>query len=162
MDTLDGIPDSGGGFPFTSAKLAATRNDVPCELGLLPFEDGAHFTRSIWVVYISEWTTWTHVIIPVDNRLDMPDPDMITSLCGLVANAITRWHSHIEDEEALVVLRRPGPRGVSDADWHIFRLVREAAAGRDTAPWSFHIATPGGARELMPNGEIWPDVPSPR
>ena len=62
----------------------------------------------------------------------------------------------------MVVLRRPGPREVNDADKHIYRLIREAAPGLDTTPWSFHIATPDGASELMHNGEIWPDVPYPR
>jgi hypothetical protein len=47
-----------------------------------------------------------------------------------------------------VVLRRPEPTEISMADAYIFRLVREAAAGRETADWAFYVAGPGGVLEV--------------
>lgn len=131
------------------------RNDIPCELGGLPFNDDGSFTRSIWVVFVSELGAWTHAVFPFDSD------DDIASMSRLAASATGRWLCETDEEEALVVFRRLGPREATAADWHVFRLVREAAAGRDPAPWSFHVATPNGALELMPDGKVWPDVPSP-
>lgn len=141
--------------------VVAMRNDIPYELGILPFQEGALFTRSIWVTYIGELGPWTHAVMPVDNQIGMPDPQNIAGLAVLVANAVKPVWCRLPEDEALVVLRRPGPRAISDADWHIYRLIREAIAEREPVPWSFHVATPNGARELMPDGGTWPDVSSP-
>lgn len=48
----------------------------------------------------------------------------------------------------MIVLRRPGPAEISEADAYIFRLVRQAAIGRETAPWTFHVVGPDGIREV--------------
>ena len=48
----------------------------------------------------------------------------------------------------MIVLRRRGSPQVSEADAHIFRQVRQAAARRETAPWAFHVAGPAGIREV--------------
>ncbi len=40
------------------------------------------------------------------------------------------------------------PPEISEADAHIFRRVRQAAARRETAPWAFHVAGPAGTREV--------------
>ena len=53
-----------------------------------------------------------------------------------------------DDEKAMIVLRRPGPAEISEADAYIFRLVRQAAVGRETAPWAFHVVGPDGIREV--------------
>ena len=110
----------------------------------------AAMTRSVvacWVIYMGVWGIWTHAVLPVDNRLDMGDPENIAGVCELVAGLIGPSICH-EDEEALVVLRRPASPEPSLADEHIFRLIREAAATRETAPWSFFVTGPDGAREL--------------
>jgi hypothetical protein len=120
---------------------------VPRKLGTLPFGPNHEITRSLWVVFLGEWGFWTHAVLPLDNRLDMGDPDNIARECDLVANLIDPPGCH-DDEEALVILRRPAPPDPSPADEHIFRLIHEAAATRETAPWSFFIAGPVGAREL--------------
>lgn len=52
------------------------------------------------------------------------------------------------DEKAMIVLRRPGPAELSEADAYIFRLVQQAAIGRETAPWAFHVVGPDGIREV--------------
>ena len=56
----------------------------------------------------------------------------------------------------MIVLRRPGSPQVSDANAHIFRQVRQAAARRETAPWAFHVAGPAGTREVTEHG-AWQD-----
>ena len=135
------------GLPLTAADLALAHYDVPRDLGALPFGPDDKITRSLWVVFVGEWGIWTHAVVPVDNRLDMGDPDSIADDCELVASLMGPPGCH-QGEEALVVLRRPAPPDPSPADERIFRLIREAAATRETAPWSFFITGPDGAREL--------------
>ncbi len=135
------------GLPLTAADLALAHFDVPRDLGALPFGPDDMITRSLWVVFVGEWGIWTHAVLPVDDRLDMGDPDNIAGLCDEVALLIRPPRCH-EDEEAIVVLRRPAPPGPSPADEHIFRLICEAAATRETARWSFFTAGPDGVREL--------------
>ena len=48
----------------------------------------------------------------------------------------------------MIALRRPGPAEISEADAYIFRLVRQAVIGRETAPWTFHVVGPDGIREV--------------
>jgi hypothetical protein len=147
MDTYteEDIP---AGLPLTAADIALAHYDVPRDLGALPFGPNDKITRSLWVVFVGEWGIWTHATIPLDNRLDMGDEDDIARMCDLVGSLIRPPGCH-EGEEAIVVLRRPAPPDPSPADERIFRLVREAAANRETAPWSFFVAGPDGARELF-------------
>lgn len=135
------------GLPLTASELTRARFEEPRVLGTLPFGRDDQINRSLWVIYMGVWGIWTHAVLPVDNRLDMGDAENIAGLCELVAGLIGPSLCH-EDEEALVVLRRPASPEPSPADEHIFRLIREAAASRETAPWSFFVTGPDGAREL--------------
>lgn len=147
MDHYAKTEDIPPGLPLTAADLALARYDVLRDLGALPFRPDDTITRSLWVIFVGEWGIWTHAVVPVDNRLDMGDPDNIAGDCELVASLMGPPGCH-EGEEALVVLRRPAPPDPSPGDERIFRLIREAAATRETAPWSFFITGPDGAREL--------------
>ena len=147
MDERAEAEDIPPGLPLSAADRALVRHDVPRDLGALPFGPDDTITRSLWVIFVGEWGIWTHAVVPMDNRLDMGDSDSIAVECDLVASLIAPPGCH-DDEEALVILRRPAPPEPSPADEHIFRLIREAAATRETAPWSFFITGPDGAREL--------------
>lgn len=148
MDTLVDSADAPTGLPLTEAKLAAARRDVPQRLGADPFPPGALCSRSLWIVFIGEWGVWTHAMLPIDNRLDMPDRKHIERLCVIAGMCLAPAPCH-DNEEALVVLRRPGPAAVSEADAYIFRLVCEATASQETAPWTFYVTGPDGARECF-------------
>ena len=147
MGTLSDSTGTRGGLPLTEADLAAARNDVTRRLGALPFLPESA-TRSLWVVFLGQAGVWTHAVLPVDDRLDKPDPEHITRLAKIVAIGLTFPLSYA-NEEALVVLRRPAPAVISEADAYIFRLVCEAAAARETAPWRFYVTGPDGARECF-------------
>ncbi len=147
MGTLSESTATRGGRPLTGAELAAARAEVPQRLGTLPFLPGAA-SRSLWVVFLGETGVWTHAVLPVDDRLDKPDPDHIAHLCTMVGIGLTYPLSYA-NEEALVVLRRPATAAISEADAYIFRLVCEAAAARETAPWRFYVTGPDGARECF-------------
>jgi hypothetical protein len=144
LESEDEIPP---GLPFGPAEIAAARDYEPRDLGTLPFGPDDVITRSLWLVYVGEWGIWTHAVLPVDNRLDMGDPDKIASECELMGMLIKPSNCH-DGEEALVVLRRPAPPNPSPADECILRLIREATADHETGPWSFFITGPDGAREL--------------
>ena len=147
MDTLSNISDTSYEIPLSDADQTALRPALLHDLGTMPFESGALISRSLWVIFIGEWGVWTHAVLPVDDRLDMPDRKSITGLCDLVGSLMSPPLCH-DDEKAMIVLRRPGPAEISEADAYIFRLVRQAAIGRETAPWTFHVVGPDGIREV--------------
>jgi hypothetical protein len=147
MGTLSESIGIRSGCLLTEAELAAARAGVAQHLGTLPFLPGAA-SRSLWVVFLGQTGVWTHAVLPVDDRLDKPDPDHIARLCTMVGVGLTYPLSYA-NEEALVVLRRPAPAAISAADAYIFRLVCEAATDRETAPWRFYVTGPDGARECF-------------
>ena len=148
METLRDLVSATSGLPLTEADRAAARQEVPRRIGALPFPPGAAFTRSLWLVFAGARGAWTHKVLPIDDRLDMPDREHVAGLCGLVGMAL-EFPLHHADEEALVVLRRPAPAVLTAADACIFRLVCQAAVDRKTAPWTFYVAGPDGARECF-------------
>jgi len=147
MDEYAEAEDIPPGLTLSPADVALAHDDVPRDLGALPFGPDDTITRSLWVVFVGEWGIWTRASLPLDNRLGRGDVDDIAFMCDLTASLIEPPGCH-EDEEALIILRRPAPPNPGPADERIFRLIREAAATRETAPWSFFITGPGGAREL--------------
>jgi hypothetical protein len=147
MDTLSNISDTSYQLPLSEADQTALRPALLHDLGTMPFESGALISRSLWVIFIGEWGVWTHAVLPVDDRLDMPDKESITGLCDLVGGLMSPPLCH-DDEKAMIVLRRPGPAEITEADAYIFRLVHQAAIGRETASWTFHVVGPDGIREV--------------
>jgi hypothetical protein len=111
------------GLPLSAADLALAHFGVPRKLGTLPFGPDDKITRSLWV----------------------PDPDGIAVDCGVIARMMER---PLPDEIAFVVLRRPGPAEISEADQYILRVLCHAAAGRQTAPWRFYVTGPDGVRRV--------------
>ena len=147
MDTLSNTSDTNYELPLSEADQAALRPALLHDLGALPFKPGALISRSLWVIFIGRWGIWTHATLPVDDRLGIPDKENITGLCDLVGSLIRPPLCH-DDEKAMIVLRRPGSATISQADGYIFRLVRQAAADRETAPWAFYLVGPDGIREV--------------
>ncbi len=151
MGTLSNASDTNYELPLSEADQTALRPALLHDLGALPFRPGAPISRSLWVIFIGEWGVWTHATLPIDDRLDMPDKENITGLCDLVSSLIRPPRCH-DDEKAMIVLRRPGPAELSKADAHIFSLVRQAAVGRETAPWAFYVVGQEGIREVTEGG----------
>jgi hypothetical protein len=147
MNTLSNSSDTGYDLPLSEAAQNVLRPAVLRDLGSLPFPPGAPISRSLWVIFIGEGGIWTRAVLPVDDSLDMPDEETITGLCHLVGSLIRPPGCH-DGEKAMVVLRRPGPAEISAADACIFRLVRDAAAGQEAAPWAFYVVGPDGVCEL--------------
>jgi hypothetical protein len=147
MDTLSNMSDTSYQLPLSEADQTALRPALLRDLGTMPFESGALISRSLWVIFIGEWGVWTHATLPVDDRLDMPDKESITGLCDLVGSLMRPPLCH-DDEKAMIVLRRPGSAEISEADVYIYRLVHQAAIGRETASWTFHVVGPDGIREV--------------
>jgi hypothetical protein len=141
------VPGISHELPLSDAAQAALRSaELQC-LCSLPFSPGDLISRSLWIIFIGARGAWTRAALPVDDKLDMPDETSIGGLCDLIASLISPPLHHC-DEKAMIVLRRPGPAEVSEADAHIFRLVRQATAGRKTMPWVFHVVGPAGIRQV--------------
>jgi hypothetical protein len=150
MDTLSDIPDTHYELPNSESEQVRLQPALLRELGALPFEPGDMITRSLWVMYIGKWGVWTRAVLPIDDSLGMPEEETITGLCDLVASLIRPPRCH-DNEKAMIALRRPGPAEISEADVHIFRLILQAADGRETAPWTFHVVGPEGIRQVTEN-----------
>jgi hypothetical protein len=131
--------------PLTDSGQAALRDEVLRHLAMLPFRPGAPISRSLWLMFLCRWGIRTHAVMPVDDKLDMPDPDDIAGLCDLVALCMEH---PMPGERALVALRRPGTAGICDADEYIFRVMSEAVANRATVPWAFYVTGPDGVHEV--------------
>lgn len=147
MDTLSNTSDTNYELPPSEADQTALRPALLHDLGALPFRPGALISRSLWVIFIGKWGVWTRATLPVDDRSDMPDKENITGLCDLIGSLIRPSLCH-DDEKAMIVLRRLGSARISEADGYIFRLVRQAVVGRETAPWAFYLVGPDGIREV--------------
>jgi hypothetical protein len=88
MDTYSDMPDASYEIPMSEAEQVALRPALLRDLGAMPFGPDDEITRSLWVMFIGEWGVWTHAVLPVDNRLDMPDTKNITWLCDFTGSLI--------------------------------------------------------------------------
>ena len=148
MDDFTEIPVSPPPVPLTESGQASLADEVLRRLATLPIPPGALCTRSAWVIMISPYGVMTRAVLPIDNRRNRPEPVATADLCDLIAMFIDRSGLATDDQMALIVLHRPGPARVSDADRYIFRLLCEAAARRDTIRWAFYVVTPPGIQKL--------------
>ena len=147
MGTLSNTSGTNYELPLSEADQTALRSALLHHLGALPFRQDVLISRSLWVIFIGKWGVWTHATLPVDDRMGMPERENITGLCDLVGSLIRPPLCH-DNEKAMIVLRRHGSSKISEADRYIFRLVRPAVVGRETAPWAFYLVGPDGTREL--------------
>jgi hypothetical protein len=147
MDPSSDMPGISSEPPLSEAGQAALRSAFLQSLCSLPFSPGALISRTLWVVFIGASGAWTRATLPVDDRLGMPDEKSISGLCDLIASLISPPLCH-GYEKAMIVLRRPGGAEISEADAHIFRLVRQATADRKTMPWVFQVVGPAGIRQV--------------
>jgi len=135
--------------PLTDSGQATLRDEMLRHLAMLPFPPGAPISRSLELMFLCPRGIRTHAVMPVDDKLDLPDPDNIAGLCDLAA--LCTEHP-MPGERALVALRRPGTAGICEADEYIFRVMSEAVANHDTVPWAFYVTGPDGVHELTRRG----------
>jgi hypothetical protein len=147
MGTLSNISGTRDEPPLSEADQTALRSALLHDLGAMPFRPDELISRSLWIVFIGAWGAWTHAALPVDERLDTPDKENVAGLSDLIGSLIGPPRCH-GDEKAMIVLRRPGPAEISEADAYIFRLLRQAPVGRETAPWASYVVGPDGIREV--------------
>ncbi|MGO9188220.1 MAG: hypothetical protein ACLP8X_07115 [Streptosporangiaceae bacterium] len=107
------------------------RDEVLSQIGTMPFPPGMPISRSLWLIFICRWGFRNPAIMPIDDELGRPEPDNIAGLCDLAASLMDH---PMDDETALVVLRRPGSAEISDADNYIFRVMCEAPPGARPCP----------------------------
>jgi hypothetical protein len=135
-------------FPIEPIDISLARWQVASRIGKLPYDGFEACTRSLWLVFASDWGVWVRAVIPVDNRLDAEDRATLAAKCAEAAD-------QLGDPEcyglaiAAVVLRRPAPVKPSRADRQIYRLLTKEADARDTVPWSFFVAGSDGALPVL-------------
>lgn len=115
MDTLSDIPDTSCELPLSEADQAALQPALLSDLGTMPFTPGAPISRSLWVIFIGVRGAWTHVVLPVDDSLGMPDDEDLTGLGDLIGSLLRPPRCH-DDEKPMIVLRGPGSPEISEAD----------------------------------------------
>jgi hypothetical protein len=147
MNTFRDISVINSRFPLSEADQTALRSAILHDLGALPPIPGALVSRILWIIFVGSEGAWTHATLPIEDSPGVADTEGIAGLCDLVASLIRPPACH-PDEQAMIVLHRPGSAEISEADAYIFRLVRRACEGRETAPWAFYVVGTGGMREV--------------
>jgi len=120
MNTLSNASNTSYEIPLSEADQIALRPALLHDLGAMPFEPGALISRSLWLIFIGECGVWTHAVLPVDDRIDMPDQENITGLCDLVArlDPTILLHGHVRPLGAARVDQLLGRTIVSNVVGH--------------------------------------------
>jgi hypothetical protein len=96
---------------------------------------GGFDTATIWLVFFDAGSRTQSVIVPVEGIPAEPDVHSVRKLAWVVRDLI----DGAEIASVAVLLSRPGPRSMSEADRRWARALR-AELGELTA-WPLHLAT---------------------
>ena len=75
LDTLSNPLATEPEPPLTEVGQAALRDNMLSSLGTMPFLPGTLISRSLWLIFICPRGFRNPVVLPIDDRLDLPKPD---------------------------------------------------------------------------------------
>jgi len=110
---------------------------------------GGFAERTLWLLYLDAEHRPLKVIVPVDDIPVEPDPDMFCNL--------DLWLDHTREEYGAatvpMLLSRPGPHAMTDADRRWAALIRRRLA-RHLGGWPVHLATCNRIQVFAPDDLI--------
>src|SRR3954454_6717946 len=124
-----------------------TATDLQVVWQRLMGEDGFG-RRSLWLVFLDKHSRLRPPIMPIDDLPVLPDGRVVATL----ARAFTGLHSAGDFTSMALLLSRPGPPEMTDADRSWARALRDAFAA--LSPWPVHLATRGRVQVFAPDDLI--------
>ena len=107
------------------------------------------FGRStIWLVFFDAEFRTQSVIVPIEGVPAEPDPVSVRNLVSVVRDLV----DGADVASVAMLLSRPGPRSMTDADRHWARALR-AELG-ELAVWPMHLATRDSVQIFAPDDLI--------
>lgn len=108
-------------------------------------EPDARLRQTLWLFFLDRNQQQLPVVVPIDDVPDDPDPELVGSLCFIIAEVL----GDAEPEGSVVlVLTRPGAvtPGHADRTWR--DRLKDAAAEHGARIRMICLATPDGAVPL--------------
>jgi hypothetical protein len=102
---------------------------------------------SLWVMWVDADRRPLPVVMPIDDRPEWPDPELVDAIMRVLASAEP-------DAEVLFTLTRAGNRRVGEADRAWFHALHRSARSAAVRVGSIHLATERGTRPLHPDDVI--------
>jgi hypothetical protein len=106
---------------------------------------GGFGTTSLWIVFLDDDGCLTPVIVPVDDLPDEPDDLSMRNLGRLIGQLLR----DLAAASVALLLSRPGPRAMTEADRRWARALRTAVDGLPA--WPVHLATRGHIQVFAPD-----------
>lgn len=106
---------------------------------------GGFGTSSIWIVFLDDEHRLSPVIVPIDDLPAEPDDQFVGNLAYVVGELLRDGAA----ASVALLLSRPGPRAMTDADRRWARGLR--AAMRELPMWPVHLATHGHVQVFAPD-----------
>jgi hypothetical protein len=103
--------------------------------------------QSLWLFFLNGDGLQSEVVVPIDGIPDRPDPQLVSNICYIVAQALSGTGS---DGSAVITLSRPGPAELGDTDRHWLSALQHGASAHRAPVRMLCLATPSGVRELGP------------
>lgn len=106
---------------------------------------GGFAMSSLWMVFLDEDSRLSPVIVPIDDLPAEPDDQSVRNLAWIIGDLLREGAA----ASVALLLSRPGPRAMTDADRRWARALRDAL--RELPIWPVHLATRGHVQVFAPD-----------
>lgn len=108
----------------------------------------ARSPAQLWVLLLDRDSFQSPLMVPIDQRSDLPDPEMIEAVISAVS---TLAHEQLGNGcQAMFVLERTGPFGITEKD-HCWAAALDGACARTgIASAGTFLLSPGGVSSVVP------------
>jgi hypothetical protein len=132
---------------FNLATPVRTDDDVLRRVDLL-LDESARQLRSVLLLFLDADGVQLPVAVPIDDVSERPDSVVVGNLCWIIAEALMLYPGG----SAVVVVTRPGPGPVCDADRYWARTIDRFAREHRAPIRMLCLATPSGVLRLRADG----------
>jgi hypothetical protein len=110
--------------------------------------DGGFGRSTLWLIFLDEDDRLQRLIMPIDDLPVRPDDRFV----GNLALILGELHETGEYASTAMLLSRPGPAQMTDADRRWARALHARLAG--LSPWPLHLATRDRVQVFAPDDLI--------